>query len=103
MALFLVSCRNENSDIDETSNPSTSLKKIKDIDNNDHIIELYSVSGTTALGYNELSIRIKNKSNNQYEKNATITWTPMMHMTSMSHSCPKSLVTKNGSDDTLYN
>ncbi len=102
MALFLISCRNDNADIDETSNPVTNLKKIKDIVNDDHIIELYSVSGTTALGYNELSIRIKNKSTNQYEKNATITWTPMMHMTSMTHSCPKSPITKNSTDDTLY-
>ena len=54
------------------------------------------------MGYNNLKIRIKNKSTNQYEKSATISWMPVMYMTSMSHSCPKSAVKKISTDGTLY-
>ncbi len=102
VATILLSC-NRTSDepelpIDELAN----LVKIKEITNDTHIIELYSASGTTTLGYNDLKLRIKNKSTNQYEKNANITWLPLMHMTSMSHSCPKSDLTKITADGTLY-
>ena len=78
------------------------LLKIKEVTNDTHIIELYSKSGTTALGYNDIKLRIKNKSTNQYEKNATITWTPVMHMIAKSHSCPNSTVQKVSSDGALY-
>ncbi len=93
MSLFAISCRTSEDPI-EPKNSTENLVKIKDITNDTHIIELYSATGTTTLGYNDLKLRIKNKSTNQYENNATISWTPLMHMTSMMHSAPKSTVSK---------
>lgn len=103
MALFLSSCRTSSDDpVTPPVNELDGLTKIKEVANDTHIIELYSASGTTKQGYNNLKFRIKNKSTNQYEKNATATWNPLMHMTSMTHSCPKSEIKKVTSDGTLY-
>lgn len=106
MAILVISCRTSDSDeITLPSNPNTEIEgliKIKELSNDTHSIELYSKSGTTTLGYNELKLRIKNKANNQYEKNATVTWKPMMHMTSMMHSCPNSTVQKVTAEGSLY-
>ncbi len=93
ISLFAISCRTSEDPI-EPQNNTENLVKIKDITNDTHIIELYPATGTTTLGYNDLKLRIKNKSTNQYENNATISWTPLMHMTMMTHSCPKSTVSK---------
>ena len=105
MAFLVISCRTSDDDPIEAVNPNTEIEgllKIKEVTNDTHIIELYSKSGTTTLGYNDIKLRIKNKSTNQYEKNASITWKPMMHMTSMMHSCPNSTVQKVTSDGSLY-
>ena len=93
ISLFAISCRTSEDPI-EPKIITENLVKIKDITNDTHIIELYSVTGTTTLGYNDLKLRIKNKSTNQYENNATVSWNPVMHMTSMMHSGPKSSVSK---------
>lgn len=105
MAFLVISCRTSDDDPINAVNPNTEIEgllKIKEVTNDTHVIELYSKSGTTTLGYNDIKLRIKNKSTNQYEKNATITWKPMMHMTSMMHSCPNSTVQKVTSDSSLY-
>ncbi|WP_124640283.1 MULTISPECIES: FixH family protein [Amniculibacterium] len=94
MALSLISCRNSEDPIVESPNELSGLQLIKEFSNDKHIIELYSASGKLSQGYHEISLRIKNKATGQYENNATIDWTPTMHMTSMSHSCPKSAVSK---------
>lgn len=105
MAFLVISCRTSDDDPIEAVNPNTEIEgllKIKEVTNDTHVIELYSKYGTTTLGYNDIKLRIKNKSTNQYEKNAAITWKPMMHMTSMMHSCPNSTVQKVSSDGSLY-
>lgn len=101
MALLLVSCRNNDEPITPV-NELEGLTKIKEFSNGTHTIELYSASGTTMQGYNDIKLRIKNKSSNQYEKDATVSWMPVMHMTSMTHSCPKSAISKISTDGTLY-
>lgn len=106
MAFLIVSCRTSDTEDPITpTNPNTEIEgltKIKEITNDTHIIELYSKSGSTNLGYNDLKLRIRNKTTSQYEKNATILWQPLMHMTSMTHSCPNSPVEKVTTDGTLY-
>ena len=105
MAFLVISCRTSDDDPINAVNPNTEIEgllKIKEVTNDTHVIELYSKSGATTLGYNDIKLRIKNKSTNQYEKNAAITWKPMMHMTSMMHSCPNSTVQKVTSDGSLY-
>lgn len=105
MAILVISCRTTEDDPIGPVNPNTEIEglfKIKDVTNDTHIIELYSKTGTTALGYNDIKLRIKNKATNLYEKNATISWKPLMHMTSMSHSCPNSAVAKVSADGSLF-
>ena len=103
LSIFLISCRTSDDPVTPPSvNELEGLAKVKEFSNDTHTIELYTVSGTTQLGYNDMKFRIKNKSNNQYEKNATVNWNPVMHMTTMSHSGPKSEVTKVTPDGTLY-
>ena len=105
MAFLVISCRTSDDDPIDPVNPNTEIEgllKIKEVANDTHIIELYSKSGATNLGYNDLKLRIKNKVTNQYEKNATITWTPVMHMIAKSHSCPNSTIQKVSSDGSLY-
>ena len=103
MAFLVISCRT--SDTEEIIAPTSEidgLLKIKEVTNDTHIIELYSISGSTKLGYNDIKLRIKNKATNAYEKNATVTWKPLMHMTMMTHSCPNSTVEKVTADGSLY-
>ena len=103
LSIFLISCRTSDDPVTPPSvNEFEGLVKVKEFSNDTHTIELYTVTGTTQLGYNDLKFRIKNKSSNQYEKNVSVNWSPVMHMTSMSHSGPKSSITKVTPDGTLY-
>ncbi|MEC5157315.1 hypothetical protein [Chryseobacterium sp. MP_3.2] len=101
LSFLAVSCR-DSAEMIEEINQVENLLKIKELTNSTHIIELYSATGTTVSGYNELKMRIKNKNTNQYEKNAVVSWKPVMHMTSMMHSGPKSAIVKDMKDVTLY-
>jgi hypothetical protein len=78
------------------------LTKFKEITNTTHTIELYKHMGGLAQGFNEISLKIKDKATNQYIKNATVAWMPMMHMMTKNHSCPKSPVTKVSTDGLVY-
>jgi hypothetical protein len=78
------------------------LTQFKEISNTTHTIELYKHMGGLEQGFNEISLKIKDKSTNQYIKNATVTWMPVMHMAMMNHSCPKSPVTKVSTDGLVY-
>ena len=103
LSIFLISCRTSDDPVTPPSvNELEGLVKVKEFSNDTHTIELYTATGTTQLGYNDLKFRIKNKSSNQYEKNASVNWSTVMHMTSMSHSGPKSSITKVTPDGTLY-
>ena len=99
MALTFVSCSND----DETAvNELDGITKFKEITNDTHTIELYSHMGSLEQGYNEISLRIKENGTNNYIKNAEVSWTPLMHMTSMTHACPYSTVEKVTENGTLY-
>ena len=99
VAISLVSCSNN-----DTATPVDELvgiSKFTEITNTTHTIELYSHI-SVEQGYNEIKIRIKDNSTNEYVKNAVVNWTPLMHMAMMTHSCPKSDVEKTTADGTLY-
>ena len=101
ITIAFASCSSDDNQV--TVNELEGLIKVKEITNDTHTIELYTRSGKTEQGYNDIKLRIKDNANNQYVKNADITWMPMMHMTSMSHSCPFSTVDKVTTEGTLYN
>lgn len=101
MAIFAMSC---SSDDNETPiiNEVEDLLKIQEIANTTHTIELFNTTGNFKTGYNNVSIRIKDKASNDYIKNATISWMPMMQMPTMQHSCPKSEIAKAAGKETVY-
>jgi len=99
LAIF-ASCTSDNgaTSIDELEG----LTKFKEISNTTHIIELYKYMGGLEQGFNEIALKIKDKTSNQYITNATVSWMPLMHMAMMTHSCPKSPVTKMSTDGAVY-
>lgn len=99
MALTFISCSN-NEDEQIIVNELDGITKFKEITNSTHTIELFSHMGSLEQGYNEIHLRIKDNSTNKYINNATVNWTPLMHMTMMTHSCPNSTVEKES--ETLY-
>ena len=99
MTIF-ASCTSDNDDT--TVDELDGLTKFKEITNTTHTIELYKHMGGLEQGYNEIALRIKDNATNQYMKNATVSWMPVMHMAMMNHSCPKSAVTKVSTDGLVY-
>lgn len=97
---LFAACTSDNNDapVDELAG----LTKFKEISNTTHTIELYKHMGGLEQGYNEIALKIKDKTNNQYITNAVVSWMPLMHMTMMTHSCPKSPVTKVSAEGSVY-
>lgn len=93
LTITFFSCSTEDDDEIFETNPVSDLKLVKSIISNEHTIEVYSPDSQFTIGYNELSVRIKDNATDTYFENPTINWMPMMHMTAMSHSCPKSALT----------
>jgi hypothetical protein len=98
--LALTSCSSDSNE--PTVNELEGLNKFQEITNTTHTIELYKHMGGLEQGFNEVSFRIKDNATGQYVKNATVAWMPVMHMTSMTHSCPKSAIEKKSAEGTLY-
>ncbi|TDD78793.1 hypothetical protein [Flavobacterium caseinilyticum] len=100
IAFAFSSCSSDNDTpvVDELAE----LTKFKEITNTTHTIEMYSYTGALEQGYNEISLRIKDKTSGDYVNNATVSWMPLMHMTMMTHSCPKSEVEKVAAAGALY-
>lgn len=96
MALTSCSDETDNPVIGIEDNPLENYTMLVSLNENGHGIEVYSEESQFSIGYNELFIRIKDEATDAYISNAEITWMPMMHMTEMTHSCPKSAVSKTG-------
>ncbi|RXJ50086.1 hypothetical protein [Gelidibacter gilvus] len=101
IALFTMSCSTDD-DSDIILNEVEGLKKIQDLTNTTHTVELYNSSGKFETGYNAITIRIKDNASNNYIENASLSWMPVMQMPSMKHSSPKSEITKSLGKKTLF-
>ena len=64
-------------------------------------MQIYSEKQNLEVGYNEISIRIKDMASDKYVANAAPSWMPMMHMETMEHSAPHSMLT-NTEESTVY-
>ncbi len=102
LVLTTMSCSDDDNDI-APINEVQDLMKVQEISNDNHTIEVYTKSGTLVQGYNNITIRIKDKSTQAFIENAVFTWKPVMHMASMSHSCPKSDLVKVADMQNVYN
>ena len=100
LVTIFASCTSDNDEI--VIAELDGITKVQEITNDTHAIEIYSATGTLQQGYNAISLRIKNRSTSEYEKSATVTWAPLMHMASMNHACPFSVVAKTSGKETLY-
>ncbi|GGX17803.1 hypothetical protein [Aquimarina muelleri] len=100
---FFISCSSDDDNDTTSLNEIENLIKVKDITNDTHTIEIYTQNGKFYTGYNNISIRIKDNVEKKYIESATISWSPMMQMETMKHSCPKSEVSKVSDKNTVYN
>jgi hypothetical protein len=101
IALTFSACSNDDT-TPTVADELEGLSKFKEFSNETHTIELYKHMGSLEQGFNEISLRIKDKITNEYVKNAEVSWMPIMHMAMMNHSCPKSAVEKVTANGTLY-
>lgn len=101
-SLVFISCSDDENDITPI-NEVQDLIKVQEISNDKHTIEVYTQTGKLVQGYNDITIRIKDKITQAFIENAVFTWKPVMHMTSMAHSCPKSDLVKVADKKTVYN
>src|SRR5690606_14640757 len=101
IALFTVSCSSDD-DSDTIINEVENLKKIQELTNATHTVELFNTSGKFETGYNAISIRIKDNGTNNYVENASSSWMPVMQMPTMTNSSPKSDILKSLGKKTLY-
>jgi len=101
LILLSISCSDENG-IEDPVNEVQDLLKVQEFTNSTHIVELFTESGMLSLGYNNITLRITDITSGDFVENALITWKPIMHMTMMTHSCPKSDVSKVINKQTIY-
>lgn len=101
ISLFAVSCSTDD-DSEEVLNEVEGLKKVQDLTNNTHTVELFNTTGNFKTGYNAISIRVKDNATQSFVENASLTWMPMMKMATMDHSCPKSAISKAVGKATVY-
>lgn len=91
----ITSCSNDDEDpLVVEENPLADYTMLTSLTANGHDIEVYSDQDGFKMGYNELFIRIKDETTDNYIKDAEIAWMPVMHMAEMMHSCPKSEISK---------
>lgn len=101
LVTIFAACTSDNVDT-TVVNELEGLSKFKEISNTTHTIELYKHGAGLEQGFNEIALKIKDNASNQYVTNALVTWTPLMHMTMMTHSCPKSPVEKISANGSVY-
>lgn len=102
VSMVFTSCTDDSEDpILPEGNPLEAYNVLASITGNGHEVEVYSEQQQFTIGYNQLFIRIKNEADDSYVSDASISWKPIMHMTEMMHSCPKSEVLKTD-DATVY-
>lgn len=102
LSLGIASCSNGTDDpLPVADNPLEEFNLTGSFEANGHALEIYSEQEGFTMGYNELFIRIKDLSTEDYVSDATIHWNPVMHMTDKAHSCPRSEISTTG-EDTVY-
>jgi hypothetical protein len=102
VAASFVSCSRDNDDEKILPvNELEGLQMVSTISNDQHKIELYTANGKFQTGYNVVYFQVKNLDGTLIN-DITATWTPTMKMTSMSHSCPSSSITKKENTLSVY-
>ena len=98
--MFFSSCSDDNEAIIDVD-PVKDLVKINEFSAEGYLTEIYSEKTALEAGYNEISLRIKDESNNEYLSEAEVSWMPLMHMDLKEHSAPHSKLS-NSVDNSVY-
>ncbi|MDT0295120.1 hypothetical protein ACFQ3R_04735 [Mesonia ostreae] len=102
LSIFFGSCSSDDDEITAVeTNPVEDLNLLYEISAEGHTLQMYSEKEQLEVGYNEISILIKDLETNQYVTNASPTWMPMMNMETMSHSAPHTLL-NNSEENSVY-
>ncbi|PHR14963.1 MAG: hypothetical protein COA40_02030 [Aequorivita sp.] len=101
LSVSFVSCSSEDENPTVEQNPVEGLTMIYEIPAADHTVQIYSEKQNLEVGYNEILIRIKDLASDTYVANAAPNWMPIMHMETMQHSAPHSMLT-NTDESTVY-
>lgn len=101
LSVAFVSCSDDKNETPMETNPVEGLNKIYEFPSADHSVEIYSEKTSLEVGYNEISIRIKDMASAKYITNAEASWMPMMHMETMEHSAPHSTL-NNTENSSVY-
>ncbi len=102
LALFFTSCSGDDTNDIPPADETSGLTKIQELTDGTYVISLYTKAGTFITGYNEIFLQVKNKTTGELEKNASLSWHPVMHMMTKSHSCPYGSIQKVAGKSTLY-
>ena len=104
LTIFMVSC--EKKDDVKLETPETEvvgLQRIDTLNKGDYTFYIYKKdTGNLVVGYNEIYIQLKNNATGTYVDDAALSWKPLMHMSSTSHACPYSIISKVADTKTLY-
>src|SRR5690606_8815566 len=101
LSVSFVNCSDDPDETPVEENPVEGLNKIYEFPSADHSVEIYSEKSSLEVGYNEISIRIKDMASSKYVTNAAATWMPMMHMETMEHGAPHSML-RNSEENSVY-
>ncbi|MGB7843490.1 MAG: hypothetical protein WBL21_11900 [Salinimicrobium sp.] len=99
-SLLFMGCSDDSDNIVEP-NPMEDLMKIYEFPADGYAIEIYSENPELEVGYNKISLRIKDVSNNEYVTNANLSWMPVMHMETKEHSAPHTAL-DNSENNSVY-
>ena len=99
-ALFM-SCSDDDNNTPTPVNETDGLTLVKTIQNDTHTLNLFTQNGELTEGYNEIFIQIKDAQDN-FLTDASLSWSPLMYMHNMQHSCPFSEIAKVQEKQTLY-
>lgn len=87
-----VSCTKNDDPV--VTNDLDGLTLVTTLSNTTHKIALYTSSGKFQTGYNAIYVQVKTTAGTVVN-NASISWTPTMHMMGKTHSCPASAISNN--------
>ena len=103
LTILLTSCNKDDVKEVTPADEVVGLQKVDTLIKGNYTFYIYKKdTGNLVVGYNEVYIQLKNNVTGKYVEDATLSWKPLMHMTSMSHACPYSTISKVADTKTLY-
>jgi len=103
LTILLTSCNKDDVKGITPADEVVGLQKIDSLIKGNYTFYVYKKdTGNLVVGYNEVYIQLKNNTTGKYVEDATLSWKPLMHMTSMSHACPYSTISKVADTKTVY-